>query len=51
MAKASREFIYGLNPAFEVLRAGKRKVFAAHVNEGMRKNPLQEMLIQVKKHH
>ena len=39
MAKASREFVYGLNPAFEVLRAGKRKVFAAYANEGMQKNP------------
>tara|TARA_B100000579_G_scaffold279721_1_gene231514 strand:+ start:650 stop:1381 length:732 start_codon:yes stop_codon:yes gene_type:complete len=39
VAKASREFIYGLNPAFEVLRAGKRRVFAAYINEGMRKNP------------
>ena len=38
MAKASREFVYGLNPAFEVLRAGKRRVFAAHLNEGMREN-------------
>ena len=36
MAKASREFVYGLNPAFELLRAGKRRVFAAHLNEGMR---------------
>ena len=45
MAKASREFIYGLNPAFEVLRAGKRRVFAAHINEGMQKNPRLKKLV------
>ena len=45
MAKANREFIYGLNPAFEVLRAGKRRVFAAHINEGMRNNPRIRKLI------
>lgn len=32
MAKASREFLYGLNPAFECLRAGRRTVYGAYVN-------------------
>ena len=45
MAKASREFVYGLNPAFEVLRAGKRRVFAAHLNEGMRENSRVKKLV------
>ena len=30
---ASIEFLYGLNPAFECLRAGRRKVIEAFVNE------------------
>ncbi|KAF0095114.1 MAG: 23S rRNA (guanosine2251-2'-O)-methyltransferase [Puniceicoccaceae bacterium 5H] len=33
MAKSSREFLYGLNPAFECLRAGRRKVYDAYLNE------------------
>ena len=47
MAKASREFVYGLNPAFEVLRAGKRRVFAAHLNEGMRENSRVKKLVSL----
>jgi 23S rRNA (guanosine2251-2'-O)-methyltransferase len=34
MAKPSREYIFGLNPAFEVLRAGRRKIFGATLAEG-----------------
>jgi 23S rRNA (guanosine2251-2'-O)-methyltransferase len=37
MAKPSREYIYGINPAFEVVRAGKRKVYAAYLNESSRR--------------
>jgi 23S rRNA (guanosine2251-2'-O)-methyltransferase len=33
MAKPSREYIYGINPAFEVVRAGKRKVYEAYLNK------------------
>ena len=47
MAKASREFVYGLNPAFELLRAGKRRVFAAHLNEGMRENSRVKKLVSL----
>ena len=47
MAKASREFVYGVNPAFEVLRAGKRRVFAAHLNEGMRENSRVKKLVSL----
>jgi 23S rRNA (guanosine2251-2'-O)-methyltransferase len=32
MAKPSREYIYGINPVFEVVRAGKRKVYEAYLN-------------------
>jgi 23S rRNA (guanosine2251-2'-O)-methyltransferase len=33
MSKPTREYIYGMNPAFEVLRAGKRKVYEAYLDE------------------
>jgi len=32
MAKPSREYIYGINPVFEVVRAGRRKVYEAYLN-------------------
>ena len=47
MAKSSREHVYGLNPAFEVLRAGKRRVYSAHLNEGMRDNTRVKKLLGV----
>ena len=47
MAKSSREHIYGLNPAFEVLRAGKRRVFSAYLNDGMRDNARVKKLLGV----
>jgi len=28
-----REFLYGLNPCFECLRAGRRRIYDAHINE------------------
>jgi tRNA G18 (ribose-2'-O)-methylase SpoU len=47
MSKSSREHVYGLNPAFEVLRAGKRRVYSAHLNEGMRDNTRVKKLLGV----
>ncbi len=47
MAKSSREHVYGLNPAFEVLRAGKRRVYTAHLNEVMRDNTRVKKLLGV----
>ena len=32
MTKSSREYIYGINPAFEVIRAGKRHVYESYLN-------------------
>ena len=49
MAKSSREHVYGLNPAFEVLRAGKRRVYSAHLNEGMRDNTRVKKLLGVER--
>jgi len=39
MPRASREYLYGINPAFEVIRAGKRKVYEACFSESARRNP------------
>ena len=39
MATPSREYIYGLNPAFEVLRAGRRTVYQAQINQAARNQP------------
>jgi len=36
MGKPSREYIYGINPAFEVIRAGRRTIYEAYVNEATR---------------
>jgi 23S rRNA (guanosine2251-2'-O)-methyltransferase len=36
MTRPSREYIYGINPAFEVLRAGRRTVYEAYLNEASR---------------
>jgi len=33
MAPASKEFLYGLNPVFEALRAGKRTISTAYLSE------------------
>ena len=37
MTRPSREYIYGMNPAFEVLRAGRRTVYQAFLNETSQK--------------
>ncbi|MBU4446862.1 RNA methyltransferase [bacterium] len=39
MAKPSREYIYGINPAFEVVRAGKRQVYEAYLNQAAARQP------------
>lgn len=39
MGKSRWEYIYGINPAFEVLRGEKRKVHEAFLNENARDNP------------
>ena len=39
MAKPSREYIYGINPVFEVLRAGRRKVYEAYLNRASASQP------------
>lgn len=39
MGKSRWEYIYGINPAFEVLRGGKRQVYQAYLNENAVENP------------
>ena len=51
MAKASLEFVYGLNPAFEVLRAGRRKVYGAWLNQASRDKPRIKKLVTLLKKH
>lgn len=44
------EFLYGINPAFEVVRAGRRVVSAAYLNEGARANPRLKRLSTLIQH-
>lgn len=46
MAKPSREYIYGINPAFEVVRAGKRQVYEAYLNQATARQPRIRKLSQ-----
>ncbi|HMP72380.1 MAG TPA: RNA methyltransferase [Kiritimatiellia bacterium] len=39
MGKPRWEYIYGINPAFEVIRGGRRKVHEAFLSESSRNNP------------
>lgn len=43
LAKSSRDFIYGLNPAFEVIRAGRRRVFNAYLAEAGKSPRLKKL--------
>ncbi|MFH0909225.1 MAG: RNA methyltransferase [bacterium] len=39
MGKPTREYIYGINPAFEVLRGGRRSIYTAFMADTMAGNP------------
>jgi len=39
------EYVYGVNPAFELLRGGKRRVFRAYVNQSSVKSPRMKKLL------
>ena len=47
MAKATREYVYGINPAFEVLRAQRRKVYGAWLNQSARDKPRTQKLVRL----
>jgi len=51
MAKSSREYIYGTNPAFEVLRAKRRTVYGAWLNQSSRQKPRIQKLIKLLEQH
>ena len=42
----SNEIIYGINPAFEAIRAGKRTVSTAWIFKEYTKNPRLKKLVQ-----
>jgi len=44
MAKPGREYIYGINPAFETIRAGKRHVYEACLNRSASRQPRMRKL-------
>ncbi|MBN2104273.1 RNA methyltransferase [bacterium] len=44
MAKPGREYIYGINPAFEVIRAGRRRVYEAYLNTSASGHPRMRKL-------
>ncbi|MEJ2629525.1 MAG: RNA methyltransferase, partial [bacterium] len=39
MGKPSREYIYGINPVFEVVLAGRRKIYTAYLDKKSNNNP------------
>ncbi|MFC1489658.1 TrmH family RNA methyltransferase [Candidatus Latescibacterota bacterium] len=52
MGNLRPEYLYGINPAFEVVRSGKRKVFEVYINKSSARQPrirkLSEYLEKVK---
>jgi 23S rRNA (guanosine2251-2'-O)-methyltransferase len=52
VVKASREYIYGINPAFEVVRAGRRKVYEAYLNQAAARQPrIRKLVRYLEKEH
>lgn len=47
MPERDRDIIYGINPAFEVLRAGRRTVHEVLLNEGSARNPRVKKLVSL----
>ena len=46
MDKPGREYIYGINPTFELVRAGKRKIYEAYLNKAVARQPRIQKLSQ-----
>lgn len=49
MGKPSREYIYGINPVFEVVLAGRRKIYNTYLNKKSKNNSRIEKLVEVLK--
>lgn len=45
MAERTREYIYGLNPSFEVIRGGRRRIMAAYLNQAAADQPRVKKLV------
>lgn len=51
MAPPSREYIYGINPIFEVVRGERRKVYEAYLNQATARQPrLAKLAALLEKH-
>lgn len=51
MAPPSREYIYGINPIFEVIRGGRRAVHEAYLNQATSRQPrLAKLAVLLEKH-
>ncbi len=46
MAKSSIEYVYGINPCFEVIRGKKRKIYKAYIGEKSLNNPRIKKLVE-----
>ncbi len=51
MAPPSREYVYGINPIFEVIRSGRRKVYEAYLNQAASGQPRVAKLAAVLEKH
>jgi len=51
MGKPTREYIYGINPVFEVILAERRKIYTAYLNEKYKHNPRIDKLTTILKKH
>jgi len=51
MGKPTREYIYGINPVFEVILAERRKIYTAYLNEKYKHNPRIDKLNTILKKH
>ncbi len=49
MSKPTREYIYGINSVFEVVLAGRRKIYSAYLNKKSKNNPRIDTLVAILK--
>ena len=45
MGERTREYIYGINPVFEVVRSGRRKIYGAFIVKACESNPRMKKLV------
>jgi len=49
MGKPTREYIYGINPVFEVVLSERRKIYTAYLNKKYKNNPRLDKLTSILK--